>query len=69
VAHATVSARRATARERHLLALGSGGVVLTERRVIRDQSDLPLEHTETRYAAERYDFEAGLYREETEAKR
>ena len=66
-AHATVSARRATSRERRLLELGSTGVVLAERRMISDQSDLPLEHTETRYAAERYEFEAVLYRGQTES--
>ncbi|MBT8216401.1 MAG: GntR family transcriptional regulator [Acidimicrobiia bacterium] len=65
-AHATVSARRATAKEKRLLELGSSGVVLAERRVISDQNDMPLEHTETRYAAERYEFEAVLYRGETE---
>lgn len=65
-AHATVSARRASSRERRLLELGSTGVVLAERRVISDQAGMPLEHTETRYAAERYKFEAVLYRDETE---
>lgn len=69
LAQATVSARRASAREHDLLELEGNGVVLAERRVIRDQSDLPLEHTETRYAADRYEFEAVLYREETEARR
>ena len=65
-AHATVSARRATSRERRLLELPNSGVVLAERRVISDQRDLPLEHTETRYAAGRYEFEAVLYRGDTE---
>lgn len=65
-AHAAVSARRATSRERRLLELGSSGVVLAERRVISDHTGMPLEHTETRYAAERYEFEAVLYRDETE---
>ena len=65
-AHATVSARRATKRERELLDLPSTGVVLVERRVISDQHGMPLEHTETFYAAERYEFDAVLYREETE---
>ncbi len=66
-AHATVSARRATKRERELLELGSQGVVLSERRVIADQDGNPLEHTETLYAADRYEFDAVLYRGETEA--
>lgn len=65
-AHATVSARRATKRERELLSLPSGGVVLVERRVISDQNGLPLEHTQTCYAAERYEFDAVMYRSETE---
>ena len=65
-AHATVSARRATKRERDLLDLPSTGVVLVERRVISDQDGMPLEHTETLYAAARYEFDAVLYRNETE---
>ena len=67
-AHATVSARRATKRERDLLGLGSQGVVLSERRVIADQDGLPLEHTETLYAADRYEFDVVLYRSETEGR-
>ncbi len=65
-AHALVSARRATRRERELLGLPTSGVVLVERRVISDQDDLPLEHTQTLYAAERYEFDAMMYRGETE---
>jgi GntR family transcriptional regulator len=61
-AQAQVTARTASARERRLLQLGPGGVVLAERRVISDQNGEPLEHTETRYAAERYVFEAVLHR-------
>ncbi len=64
IALATVSARLATARERALLDLPARGVVLCERRVISDQDRTPLEHTETRYAAERYEFETVLYRQE-----
>jgi GntR family transcriptional regulator len=59
-AQARVSARRATSAERRMLQLGPGGVVLVERRIISDQDDRPLEHTETVYAAERYEFEAVL---------
>jgi GntR family transcriptional regulator len=66
-AHATVSARRATKRERELLDLPASGVVLVERRVISDQDGVPLEHTETLYAAERYEFDAVMYRGDTEA--
>ena len=65
-AHATVGARRATKRERDLLDLPTSGVVLSERRVISDQYGMPLEHTETLYAAERYEFDAVLYRGEAE---
>lgn len=61
-AYARVSARRVTARERRLLALDAGEVVLSERRIISDQDGIPLEHTETRYAASRYEFEAVLRR-------
>lgn len=67
-ADATVSARRATKRERDLLDLPSTGVVLVERRVISDQDDMALEHTETVYAASRYKIDAVLYRDETEAR-
>jgi GntR family transcriptional regulator len=62
-AEAQVSARRATARERRLLGQDASGVVLCERRVIVDQAGVPLEHTETRYAAERYVFDAILERD------
>jgi GntR family transcriptional regulator len=63
-ATAQVEARPATARERDLLDLGPSGVVLCERRVIYDQDDVPLEHTETRYAADRYVFDVMMYRDE-----
>jgi len=63
-AQAWVSARLADARERRLLDLRDPAVILTERRVITDQNGQPLEHTETRYAAERYTFEAVLERDE-----
>ena len=61
-AQARVSARPATASERKLLGLGPHGVVLSERRTIDDQDGIPIEHTETLYAAERYEFEAVLQR-------
>jgi len=63
-AQAWVSARIADARERRLLELRDPAVILAERRVITDQDGRPLEHTETRYAAERYTFEAVLERDE-----
>lgn len=61
-AQARVSARPATDIERSLLGLGPDGVVLSERRTIDDQDGIPIEHTETLYAAERYQFEAVLQR-------
>jgi GntR family transcriptional regulator len=61
-ATARVSARRPTQRERKLLGLAQSGVVLSERRTISDAAGIPLEHTETLYAAERYAFEAFLER-------
>ena len=65
-AEAWVSARVADARERKLLDLEEPAVLLVERRVIADQDGSPLEHTETRYAAERYTFEAVLHRDESD---
>lgn len=59
-AHAEVSARRATKRERELLGLPHSGIIISERRTIYDQDDRPLERTETRYAAGRYTFRAIL---------
>ena len=61
---AEVGARPATKRERELLELPSGGVVLSETRTIYDQHGAPLEHTSTFYSAERYVFSAVLYRDE-----
>ena len=52
----------ATDIERRLLGLDPDGVVLSERRTIDDQDGVPIEHTETLYAAERYEFEAVLQR-------
>ncbi|HXF56712.1 MAG TPA: GntR family transcriptional regulator [Actinomycetota bacterium] len=63
-AQSWVSARLATPTERRLLELGPRDVLLCERRVITDQRGRPLEHTETRYAARRYVFEAVLHRDE-----
>jgi GntR family transcriptional regulator len=61
-AQARVSARPASDIERRLLGLDPDGVVLSERRTIDDQDGVPIEHTETLYAAERYEFEAVLQR-------
>lgn len=65
-AQAWVTARAADSRERKLLDLDLPAVILTERRVITDQNDQPLEHTETGYAAERYTFEAVLQRDQSD---
>jgi GntR family transcriptional regulator len=59
-AHAEVSARRATKRERDLLGIPSSGIIISERRTIFDQRGQALERTETRYAASRYTFRAIL---------
>jgi GntR family transcriptional regulator len=65
---AQVTARRATKRERELLQLGSGAaVLLCEDRTIWDEEDRPLEHTVTCYVADRYSFEAVLYRDQAGA--
>ncbi len=63
-ATAQVHARPATGSERQLLELDDGGVVLCERRVIFDLEGTPLEHTETRYAADRYVFDVMMYRDQ-----
>ena len=59
-AHAEVTARRATKRERDLLGLPPSGIVISERRTIFDHDGNPLERTETKYAASRYSFRAIL---------
>lgn len=63
-AQAWVSARIPDDRDRKLLELVDPAVLLVERRVIADQDLRPIEHTETRYAADRYTFEAVLHRDD-----
>lgn len=63
---ATVSARTVTGREAAILELPKSGVVLCERRIITDHEGHPLEHTETLYAAARYEFEAVLHRDSSD---
>ncbi len=58
--HAVVSAHKATKRQQSLLSLSTSGIVLTELRTIYDQGGVPLERTETAYAASRYSFRAVL---------
>lgn len=64
-ARSRVTARLATAKERRLLDLPARGVVLNENRIIYDQNDKPLEHTDTWYAAERYTFNTVMTAEGT----
>ena len=60
---AEVTARKGTKRERDLLKLTtSADVLLCEDRIIWDQDGMALEHTVTSYVADRYSFEAVLYR-------
>jgi GntR family transcriptional regulator len=61
-AHAEVTAQRATKRQRQLLDLPNGGIVIMERRTIFDQHGEPLERTVTWYASNRYSFRAVLVR-------
>jgi GntR family transcriptional regulator len=58
--HAEISAHKATKRQRNLLGLPPAGIVLSERRTIYDQERVPLERTETFYAASKYSFRAVL---------
>lgn len=51
---ATLRAEEATAEDAELLDLPLGAALLVERRLILDRRGLPLELTESRYAAERY---------------
>lgn len=62
-AHAEVTARKATKRERELLELPATAIVICERRTIFDQDGKPLERTVTWYASARYSFQAVLVRE------
>lgn len=59
-ARSQVSARPATTRERGLLEQSLPAVVLCEHKVIMDQYGVPLEHTATCYAAERYVFDVDM---------
>jgi len=61
-AMAEVTARSARKRDRDLLQLSAGGVLLEEKRTIWDQHDQPMERTVTSYVADRYSFEAMLFR-------
>ena len=67
-AHAEVTARRATKRQRQLLRLPSSGIVICERRTIFDQDHEPLERTLTWYAPGRFSFRAVLVREQSSSR-
>ncbi|WP_152190305.1 GntR family transcriptional regulator [Georgenia satyanarayanai] len=58
IARARITARTATAAEARLLGVPTRSALLVERRVILDTEDRPLEHTESRYVAERYIIDA-----------
>ena len=60
-AHAEVSARKASKRQRELLDLAQSGIIISERRTIFDQDNAALERTETCYSASRYSFRAVLH--------
>src|SRR5690606_8706668 len=55
VAQSWITARMPTAEEAKRLGLtGQREPLLVERRIIRDQDDVPIEHTESAYIASRY---------------
>jgi GntR family transcriptional regulator len=58
IAHSWISARVATKREAELLRVKPRSPLVAERRIIYDAKDVPFEHTETAYAAERYVIDA-----------
>ncbi len=55
--HATITAEAASSEDARLLGVRKGSPLLVERRLISDQDDAPLELTESRYVAERYDID------------
>jgi GntR family transcriptional regulator len=63
---ATISAEPASKEEGKLLDVAKGWPLLVERRVILDQDEMPLETTETRYAAGRYALDVEFVVEQPE---
>ena len=63
---ATISAEPASKEEAKLLDVPKGWPLLVERRVILDQDEMPLETTETRYAAGRYALDVEFVVEQPE---
>lgn len=58
IARTRITARTATAAEARLLGVPERSALLVERRVILDTENRPLEHTESRYVADRYVIDA-----------
>ena len=58
LANSWISARVATKPEAQLLRVPVRSPLIVERRVVYDGAGTPLEHTETRYVAERYVIDA-----------
>ncbi|MBO0872551.1 MAG: GntR family transcriptional regulator [Pseudonocardia sp.] len=58
LAKSWITARPATTADAKLLDVSARAALLVERRIIYDVADLPLEHTETAYVAERYVIDA-----------
>jgi GntR family transcriptional regulator len=58
IAHSWITARVATKKEAELLSLKPRSPLVVERRIIYDANDVPFEHTETAYVAERYVIDA-----------
>jgi GntR family transcriptional regulator len=58
LANSWISARVATKLEAQLLRVPVRSPLIVERRVVYDGAGAPLEHTETRYVAERYVIDA-----------
>lgn len=58
LAHSWISATVASTAESQLLEVGRRTALVVERRIIYDRARSAFEHTETRYAAERYVIDA-----------
>jgi len=58
LANSWITARTATSADGKLLGVAARTALLVERRIIYDVADVPLEHTETAYIADRYVIDA-----------
>ncbi|MBE1489680.1 GntR family transcriptional regulator [Plantactinospora soyae] len=63
LAYGTLTAAAADADEADLLGVAVGAPLLVEQRTIHDQSEAPLEFTESRYVGGRYLFDVELLRQ------